>query len=92
MEKVLAWKQLFLRWPDTIPKQGIVVTNLNDIVTFCTFQVSELAVLLERDRPDTMGARSVIVPWEEIATVKLTAPIDPVLFQGMGFRPVGKST
>ena len=91
MEKSLCWQNLFQRWPDSIPKLGIVVTSLNEGIAFSNFQVSDSAVLLERDRPDTMGARSAIVPWEEIVTVKLTSPIESAKFRDMGFKPVGKS-
>ena len=88
MEKILAWKLLFQRWPASIPQAGIVVTSLNEMVSFSSFQVSEHTVLLERDRPDTMGARSVILPWQEIVSVKLTTPIEPAKFKDMGFKPV----
>ena len=88
MEKIVAWKLLFQRWPASIPKEGIVVTSLNEGVNFCNFQVSEHTVLLERDRPDVMGARTVIVPWQEIVSVKLTTAIEPAKFKDMGFKPV----
>ncbi len=91
MEKILCWKNLIQRWPDSIPKLGIVEISLNEGITFSNFQVSDSAVLLERDRPDTMGARTAIVPWEEIVTVKLTSPVESALFRDMGFKPVGKS-
>lgn len=90
MEKCNCWKDLFQRWPDTIPKVGIAVTSLNEPITFSNFQISEEAVLFERDRPDTMGARSAIVPWGEIVTVKLTSPVESAQFQTMGFKNVGK--
>ena len=90
MEKSLCWQNLFQRWPDSIPKLGIVVTSLNEGIAFSNFQVSDSAVLLERDRPDTMGARSAIVPWEEIVTVKMTSPIESAKFRDMGFKSVGK--
>ena len=88
MEKILAWKMLFQRWPASVPKVGIVVTSLNENINFGSFLVSEHSVLLERDRPDAMGARTAIVPWEEIVTVKLTSPMEPAQFKEMGFRPV----
>ncbi len=88
MEKILAWKMLFQRWPVTIPKVGIVVTSVNEPIAFSSFQVAEQMVLLERDRPDTTGARSIIVPWQEIVTVKLTSPIESSQFKDMGFKPV----
>ena len=91
MDKTMAWQTLFQRWPDSIPKLGIAMTSLNEAISFCNFQISESAVLFERDRPDTMGARTVIVPWQEIVTLKLTAPIESARFQDMGFRLVGKT-
>lgn len=91
MEKSLCWQVLFQRWPDSIPRLGIAVTSLNEGITFNNFQVSDYAVLFERDRPDTMGARTAIVPWEEIVTVKLTSPIESAQFQDMGFRKVGNA-
>ena len=90
MEKSICWQVLFQRWPDSIPKLGIAVTSLNESITFSNFQISDYAVLFERDRPDTLGARSAIVPWEEIVTVKLTSPIESAQFQDMGFQRVGK--
>lgn len=90
MEKSICWQVLFQRWPDSIPKLGIVVTSLNEGIAFNNFQVSDYAVLFERDRPDTMGARTAIVPWEEIVTVKLTSPIESAQFREMGFQQVGK--
>ena len=89
MEKSICWQLLFQQWPDSIPRLGIAVTSLNEPVTFSNFQISDYAVLFERDRPDTMGDRTVIVPWEEIVSVKLTSPIEPDLFKDMGFRKVG---
>lgn len=88
MEKDLTWKMLFQRWPMTIPKVGIVVTVLNESIAFSSFQIAEQMVLLERDRPDNSGARSIMVPWSQISIVKLTAPIDPAQFKDMGFKPV----
>lgn len=81
---------LFQRWPDSIPKQGIAVTSLNESITFSNCQISEYVVLFEHDQPDTMGACSAIVPWEKIVTVKLTSPIESAQFQDVGFKRVGK--
>ncbi len=89
-EKSICWQVLFQQWPDSIPKLGIAVTSLNEGIAFSNFQVSDHAVLFERDRPDTMGARTAIVPWEEIVTVKLTSPIESSQFRDMGFQQVGK--
>lgn len=87
MDKSTFWLRLFQRWPDSIPKLGIAVTSINESIAFSNFQISEGAVLLERDRPDTLGARTVIVPWGEIVTVKLTSPVESAQFRKMGFQP-----
>jgi hypothetical protein len=91
MQKAVGWQVLFQQWPESIPKTGIAITSLNESIPFIDFQISEYVVLLVRDRPDTMGARTVIVPWEELLTVKLTTPVEPERFADMGFRKAGRA-
>ena len=87
MEKILGWKTFFQRWPASIPKLGFLVTSINESIPFCNFLVSETGVLVERDRPDNLGARTAIVLWQDIVTVKLTAPLETARFAELGFRP-----
>ncbi len=87
MEKILGWKSFFQRWPASIPKLGILVTSINESIPFCNFLVSETGVLAERDRPDMLGARSAIVLWQDIVTVKLTSPLETARLTELGFRP-----
>ena len=81
------WRALFERWPKHIPRKGILITVLNESIPFCNFMVSPGLVIVERERPDSLGARKVIVVYEQVAAVKIVDPIDLVQFQGWGFRP-----
>ncbi len=80
------WRNLFQHWPAAMPKQGIVVTTFADQITFVNFLVSGTAVLLERDKPDTLGARKIILDYSAISALKLTDPGDIARYQVLGFQ------
>ncbi|MBI1312750.1 hypothetical protein GC176_15775 [bacterium] len=86
METAISWKSLFESWPDAIPQQGMVVTELNDSIPFVSFMISGGLLLLERDKPDQYGTRKVILPWSQIAAVRLMTTEDMARFQAMGFQ------
>ena len=44
-------------------------------------------MLLERDKPDSMGGRKVMVAYDAISAVKITDVIELPRFQAMGFQP-----
>jgi hypothetical protein len=50
------------------------------------FLVSGDVLLLERDKPDTVGARKVLISYEAVSAVKITNPIELARFQVMGFQ------
>ncbi len=85
MEAALAWRSLFENWPDNIPKEGMLVTAV-ETVQFNDFMVSGGLLMIERDRPDALGARKVIVPYVNIIAVKLQSTLDFAQFQVMGFQ------
>jgi hypothetical protein len=82
------WKGLLRNWPAELPRRGIFVTSLNDQVPFDGFLTSQSFVLAQRSAPDSMGARTVILPFDQIAALKLTDPAKPKIFQAMGFEGV----
>lgn len=82
-----SWRSLFENWPESIPREGLVVTSFQETIPFINFLVSGNAVLLERDRPDGIGARKVILAYQAIQAVKLTSPLELARFQVMGFQP-----
>ena len=86
MDAVQAWHKLFANWPQSVPREGMVVT-VTDTIPFINFLVSEGLVLLERDRPDALGARKVMVPYGSIIVVKLTSPAELSTYRPLGFMP-----
>jgi len=87
MQSAIYWQTLFENWPAAVPRQGIVVTTQPDPLPFVTFLLADGLLLLERDKPDSQGARKVILSYESIAGVKITstAPIEELT--QLGFRP-----
>ena len=81
-----SWRTLFENWPDAIPRQGIVITP-QESIPFINYLISGSLVILERDKPDTLGARKVIVSYDNIVALKLPSPLELVKFQVMGFQP-----
>jgi len=81
-----SWRALFENWPDAIPRQGIVITP-QESIPFINYLISGSLVILERDKPDTLGARKVIVSYDNIVALKLPSPLELVKFQVMGFQP-----
>ncbi|HUQ71227.1 MAG TPA: hypothetical protein VM165_16995 [Planctomycetaceae bacterium] len=85
MHTAEAWRTLFENWPEAIPRQGILVMS-NESIPFRDFLISGSIVLVERETPDSQGARKVMVAYEAIAAVKITSPMDLARFQVMGFQ------
>jgi len=86
METAEIWRSLFENWPETIPREGMLVTNFRETVEFKGFLVSGGIVLLDRPTPDSSGARKVLIAYDAISAVKITSPIELARFQVMGFQ------
>lgn len=86
MHAAEAWRSIFENWPESINRQGLVVTTFNEAVPFVDFLISGNILLLERDIPDSYGARKVMVAYDAIQAVKITQPLDLARFQVMGFQ------
>ncbi len=80
------WRSLFENWPESIPREGLLVTTFNEHVPFSSFMVSGGVLLVERDKPDTYGARKVMLAYSAIQAVKLTTTMEMGRFQVMGFQ------
>jgi hypothetical protein len=81
-----AWKSLFESWPQTIPKQGMLVTSYNETIPFSNFLISGGILLVERDVPDSQGARKVMITYSAISAVKIASPMELGRFQVLGFQ------
>lgn len=90
METRDAWKEYFRRWPKEVPQRGVVVTSFGEQVPFEGFATSDSFVVLERKTPDTSGARKVILPYEQVAGLKLTDVIRMKALEPLGFAVLAK--
>ena len=81
------WRHLFARWPSGTARTGFLVTELNESVRFTDFAVSAGLLLLQREKPDVVGARKVMVSYDAISAVKLDDPGELGPFSAMGFQP-----
>jgi hypothetical protein len=78
------WRTIFEQWPADLPRQGIL-TTAQDSFGFSDFLLSRGIVLLERDRPDSIGARKVMLAYRSILALKLTDPGPIARYQSLGF-------
>ena len=81
------WRHLFAHWPADLAKAGAVITEHNEPVRFVDFAVSGGLLLLQRDRPDTTGARKVFVSYDAISSLKLDDPSELARYRPLGFQP-----
>ncbi|HWB08594.1 MAG TPA: hypothetical protein VG826_05195 [Pirellulales bacterium] len=79
------WQHYFQNWPQEVPQRGIIVTRLNDQVPFDGFLTSDTMLLLQRKTPDNVGARKVLLAYEEIAAVKFVDVVRAKAFETIGF-------
>ncbi len=87
METSESWRMLFENWPDSIARKGLIVTTFQETIPFVDFMISGGIVLLERDKPDSVGGRKIMLAYQSISAVKITEVLDLPRFQVMGFQP-----
>src|SRR5882724_5423739 len=80
-----AWRACFHGWPVNIPQRGVLVTTFDEQIPFASFMVADELLFLERRNPDTLGTRSVIVLFANIAALKIIDPIEAREFRSFGF-------
>ncbi|WP_417847666.1 hypothetical protein [Thalassoglobus sp.] len=86
MDASFAWQQIFENWPKDVPKVGIVTTNFQESIGFTDFLTTDGLLALERDRPDSAGARKVIVAFSAISAVKMTDVGEFTAIAKLGFQ------
>ncbi len=84
-DNAASWRHLFSGWPAGVPYRGVVVTSFDEQIPFEAFQFTESMLLLDRPTPDTLGARRIIVPFTNIAAVKITEVTQEKAFEPVGF-------
>ncbi len=85
IEPNAVWRELFTKWPASIPKRGVVVTTLNEVTPFKSFLIKGDLLLLERTNPDAIGARFLLLGFDAIHVVKLIDPMKEEVFTAAGF-------
>ena len=89
MDRATVWKNFFTKWPKSLPRKGVLVSEGNEQTPFQEFLISEDVILLQRRAPDTMGAREVILPFSEIVSLKMTEVVKPAAYREAGFQGAG---
>lgn len=82
------WQRMFLEWPTSIQRRGIVTTVLDEQIPFKGFMTTDKMVLLERQNPDQLGARFIVLEYGSVGALKYIDPLRADNFTGLGF--VGK--
>lgn len=78
------WRRIFEWWPPDLPRQGVLSTA-QDNFAFNDFLISQGILLVERDRPDAMNARKVMLSFGSILALKLTDPGPLTRYKSLGF-------
>ena len=79
------WREMFEKWPTSIPKRGVLVSTLNETTPFKSFLLKGDLLLLERTNPDPLGARFLLMGFDAIHAVKIPEPIAESVFAAAGF-------
>lgn len=85
MDSSTQWQQMFLKWPASIPKRGIVTTVLNEQIPFKGFMTTNQMLLLERQNPDSLGARFIVLEYGAVSALKYIDPLKADNFAELGF-------
>jgi hypothetical protein len=78
------WKQFFTQWPTELPRRGILITSFGEHVPFSGFFTGEAFLLLERQTPDTAGARFVLLRYENVDALKIIDVVKSGAIRQMG--------
>lgn len=87
MDLTLIWRNMFAKWPDNVPRKGVVVSTYGEQIAFIQFLIGEHSVLLERLAPDAVGGRKVIIPYMKIDAIKTVDPFSNEALIPCGFLP-----
>lgn len=79
------WRSCFRQWPLEIERRGVLVTSFGEQIAFDGFATSDEMLLVERRTPDTVGARTVLIAYQNIQAVKIVDVVKAKAFSSMGF-------
>ena len=81
------WRNCFDKWPPEMARRGVLVTSFGEQIVFDSFATSPDLLLIERRSPDAVGARTVLIAYQNIAAVKIVDVVKIKTFGPMGFIP-----
>jgi hypothetical protein len=81
------WRTLFGRWPAEAPQRGLVITLWNEQIPFQSFSLGEDFLCLERQTPDSLGGRTIVLPLTQIVGLKFIDVVKPKTLEALGFQP-----
>ncbi|MEM1062580.1 MAG: hypothetical protein AAF532_16915 [Planctomycetota bacterium] len=81
------WRSVFEDWPGSLPRKASAMTTFGETIPFVDFLIAGGGIIVQRDRPDTQGARKVIISFDAISAVKFDDPGELARYQVMGFQP-----
>jgi len=81
------WRAMFENWPSSVPRRGLLITMFGESIPFVSYMMSGGILLLERDKPDSLNARKVMIAYDAIAAIKITDVVELANFQALGFQP-----
>ena len=79
------WSGVFHRWATQTPRRGVLVVGFGEQIPFSGFSISEGFLLVERQSPDSMGTRTVMLPYDQIRALKIVDVVKGSVFQSFGF-------
>ncbi len=80
------WRDFFTQWPAEMHRRGIVVTSFGEQIPFSAFWTSSNLLLLERQTPDSLGARTIVLAFTQITALKIVDVLKLNAFQTIGFE------
>lgn len=86
MDNAQIWRTFFEEWPPGLPTRGVLVTTYGDQIPFVGYYTTDSLVIVERQTPDSMGGRQVILVYGSIDAIKVTDPIESNVFTDAGFQ------
>ncbi len=81
-----SWHTFFSQWPADLKHGGVVIAECGEQIPFDGFMISDEMLVIKRTNPDALGARQVILPFANIAALKLTEPAKTKVFANAGYK------
>ena len=80
------WREFFAAWPAELPHRGLLITHFGEQIPFSSFAVGSTFLMLERNMPDSLGARSVMFAFDQITALKIIDVVKPKQFPAACFE------